>query len=83
MVRADFPPEIGLLSDDEVRLIDACLPSLALEDDTMLLDALQAILHSRCSAEDWAYYESLPIEQRQAVLDGVRAQIPLIGPDAV
>jgi hypothetical protein len=83
LVRANFPPEIGLLTEDEIRLIDACLPALALGDDTMLLEALQALLRHHCSPEDWAYYESLPPEQQQAALDGVRAQIPMIGPGAV
>jgi hypothetical protein len=82
LVRADFPPEIGPITEDEVRLIDAALPSIALGDGTPLLETLQAILHHRCSPDQWAYYESLPPELQHEVLDRVRMQIPMIGPGA-
>jgi hypothetical protein len=81
--RAGFPPEIGPLSEDEVRLIDASLPALALGDDIHLLEVLQAILHNRSNPDEWRYYESLPREQQLAVLERVREQIPLIGQGAV
>ncbi len=80
MVRANFPPDIGPLNEDEILLIDASLPALALGDNSVLEVTLQAILHRHCSAEQWQYYESLPPELREAALDRVRAQIPMIGP---
>jgi hypothetical protein len=80
MLQADFPPDIGPLNEDEIRLIDAALPALALGDNTVLEATLQAILHRHCSAEQWQYYESLPTEQQATALARVRDQIPMIGP---
>jgi hypothetical protein len=72
-----FPP-VGELMPVEIEILDATLPALALGDDTPLLQALEAILHARVSQHQWDAFEHLSQDGKLAVLDQVRAQIPLI-----
>jgi len=78
-MEADLAPYIGPLTPLEIEILDATLPALAMGDDTPLLQALETILHARISPGHWARYERLSGAEKAAVLDGVRAQIPLLG----
>jgi hypothetical protein len=78
MQDAELPPPIGLLEPIEVELIDAAIPSVATGNDTPLLNALEAIMHTRMTPEQWARYLELPDEQRRAILRGVAQEIPAI-----
>lgn len=77
-MESDLPPPVGELTPVEIEILDAALPALALGDDTPLLHALEAILHARVSQHGWETYERLPQDEKLAVLDKVRARIPLI-----
>jgi hypothetical protein len=72
-----YPP-VGELTPVEIEILDSTLPALALGNDTPLLDALEAILHKRLDERDWERYLALSPEEKQAVLDGIRSEIPLL-----
>jgi len=74
----DFAPPVGELTPVEIEILDATLPAVALGDDTPLLHAIEAILHARVSQGGWETYERLPRDEKLAVLDKVRARIPLL-----
>lgn len=74
----DFAPPMGELTSVEIEILDATLPALAMGDDTPLLRGLEAILHARVTQGDWDSYERLLPDEKLAVLDKVRARIPLL-----
>jgi hypothetical protein len=73
-----FPPEIGPLSPQEIEIIDAALPSVAMENDAPLVTALEAILLNRCTEPQREHFRSLDPAEQMKVLDEVRAQIPML-----
>jgi hypothetical protein len=73
-----FPPEIGPLSPEEIEIIDAALPALAMEDDAPLLRVLEAILFKRCTEPEREHFRGLSSDEQLKVLDEVRGQIPML-----
>jgi len=74
----DFAPPVGELTPFEVEILDSTLPAVALGDDTPLLHAMEEILYARVSRGGWETYQRLPQDEKLAVLDKVRARIPLL-----
>jgi hypothetical protein len=72
----DFPPPVGPLSPVEFELIQAIMPALATGDNGPLLEVLEAILHTRASAAQWAAYEQLDADEKLAVLQQFEQDIP-------
>jgi hypothetical protein len=77
----EFPPPAGPLSPVELELIQSSMLGLATGDNGPLLQVLEAILHTRASAEQWQQYEQLDADEKLAVLQEFEQDIPGIPHD--